>query len=86
MPGRDGTGPWGYEPRTGRGLGYCAGGYPLYGFGCRWGGHGRGFRRFATPGALKPTREMLEAERQALRQRLEFIEKQLEDDSADEAV
>uniref|UniRef100_A0A832A2J0 DUF5320 domain-containing protein n=1 Tax=Desulfacinum infernum TaxID=35837 RepID=A0A832A2J0_9BACT len=24
MPGRDGTGPWGAGPRTGRGMGWCA--------------------------------------------------------------
>ena len=54
MPGGDRTGPMGYGPMTGRGLGYCAGyavpGYmnPVGGFGYGrgwWGrGGGRGWR------------------------------------------
>ena len=51
MPAGDGTGPMGMGPRTGRGLGYCAGsdapGYmspaPGRGLGLGWGyGYGRG--------------------------------------------
>jgi hypothetical protein len=53
MPGGDRTGPGGLGPRTGRGLGYCAGydtpGYtkgPGMGFGRGWGrGRGRGYGR-----------------------------------------
>jgi hypothetical protein len=45
MPGGDRTGPQGYGPRTGRGLGYCAG-YPSPGFSrgvpAGWFGRGRG--------------------------------------------
>lgn len=45
MPGGDRTGPLGYGPRTGRGLGYCAG-YPSPGFTrglpAGWLGRGRG--------------------------------------------
>ena len=49
MPRRDGTGPMGMGPMTGRGAGMCAGfAVPSYanqaGFGCGLGG-GRGFRR-----------------------------------------
>lgn len=53
MPAGDRTGPWGYGPRTGRGLGYCSGyarpGYMTAGPG--WGlgrgfGRGRGMGRF----------------------------------------
>jgi len=55
MPRGDGTGPMGYGPMTGRGLGYCAG-YPApgyvhpgvggYGFGRGFGyGRGRGWGR-----------------------------------------
>lgn len=58
MPAGDGTGPMGRGPRTGRGLGYCAGyGAPGYmnpapgrglglgrGGGRGWGGGGRGWR------------------------------------------
>lgn len=54
MPGGDGTGPLGLGPRTGRGLGYCAGyptpgyitapgGGPFWRWG--WGGFGRGWGR-----------------------------------------
>jgi hypothetical protein len=45
MPGGDGTGPMGLGPRTGRGMGYCAG-YPVPGFANPGFGYGRGFRRF----------------------------------------
>ena len=51
MPWGDGTGPLGFGPRTGRGLGFCSGfnspGFikgPGWGFGRGWGrGFGRGF-------------------------------------------
>ncbi len=52
MPWGDGTGPRGFGPMTGRGMGYCGGygrpGYsnPGYGYGRGWGrgrGMGRGF-------------------------------------------
>ncbi len=55
MPYGDGTGPEGFGPRTGRGLGYCSGynspgftkGYPRGGAGYGRGyGRGFGFRRF----------------------------------------
>jgi hypothetical protein len=49
MPRGDMTGPLGSGPRTGRGLGYCAGySYPGYmnPYGYGWGrGFGRGWRR-----------------------------------------
>ncbi|MFP3927279.1 MAG: DUF5320 domain-containing protein [Desulfobacteraceae bacterium] len=50
MPGFDGTGPVGYGPMTGRGLGFCnpraGAALPYYGRGFGWGrGRGRGFRR-----------------------------------------
>jgi hypothetical protein len=48
MPWGDGTGPFGGGPRTGRGLGYCAGydrpGYAWGGGGYVGRGGGRGFR------------------------------------------
>ena len=48
MPGGDRTGPAGFGPRTGRGMGYCseypAPGYANAGFGRGFGG-GRGGRR-----------------------------------------
>jgi hypothetical protein len=42
MPGGDRTGPWGFGPRTGRAVGYCAG-YPIPGYANS--GYGRGFGR-----------------------------------------
>ncbi|MGB9005437.1 MAG: DUF5320 domain-containing protein [Candidatus Aminicenantales bacterium] len=59
MPAGDRTGPWGFGPRTGRGMGYCAGypapGYmhpgPRFGFGRGFGrGLGRGLGRGFGPG------------------------------------
>ena len=45
MPGGDRTGPLGGGPRTGRGLGYCAGNeQPGYASAPPYGGWGRGFR------------------------------------------
>lgn len=45
MPYFDGTGPMGYGPMTGRGMGPCAGYYPR-GYGRGFGrGHGRGWGR-----------------------------------------
>ncbi len=47
MPRGDGTGPLGQGPRTGRGMGFCAGysapGYMNAGFGRRFRRFGRGF-------------------------------------------
>ena len=45
MPRGDGTGPLGFGPMTGRGMGYCAG-FPVPGYMApRWGlRRGRGFR------------------------------------------
>lgn len=44
MPRGDGTGPMGYGPMTGRGLGYCSGS-EVPGYATGWGpGFGRGFR------------------------------------------
>ncbi|MEJ5349547.1 MAG: DUF5320 domain-containing protein [Desulfosoma sp.] len=66
MPARDGTGPWGAGPMTGRGLGWCAAprgvGRRTYG-GCFglgrgwWGrgpGRGWGWRRGFWPGDYGP--------------------------------
>ncbi len=46
MPGRDGTGPLGLGPRTGRGLGYCGRGFASrFGFGWFSWRRGRGIGR-----------------------------------------
>lgn len=58
MPARDGTGPRGMGPMTGRGMGFCGpgadrpgGGYGLgYGYGRGGGFRGGGFGRCAWPG------------------------------------
>jgi hypothetical protein len=51
MPWGDRTGPEGYGPRTGRGLGYCSGfDSPGYTRGYPRGGGGRGFGRGRGPG------------------------------------
>ncbi len=57
MPGRDGSGPLGAGPRTGRGLGICQGYTGSRGGrrGCGWGrgfGFGRGF--FGTGRGVQP--------------------------------
>ena len=57
MPNRDGTGPEGKGPKTGRQLGNCEGAEPQPGFGPRRGlgkGLGRGLgRKSNRPGRLK---------------------------------
>ena len=84
MPRRDGTGPMGNGSMTGRSMGFCvkagiAGVGVGLGLGCR-----RGFRRWfgvnndfgqISNGTGK---ESLQAEKEILKNRLEAIEKQLE--------
>ena len=84
MAYRDGTGPYGQGPLTGRGMGPCAGGArPMYGRGM---GRGNGFRRgmgygrgmgFAPPVYAAPTKEMLQSEKAMLEAELKAIEEQL---------
>ena len=80
MPRRDGTGPMGVGPMTGRGLGICTGinaaGFgegPGMGLGLsrRWGlgrGFGRGF--VAAETSSKTQKELLEEQRDLLQKRL----------------
>jgi hypothetical protein len=65
MPGRDGTGPWGYGPMTGRGLGPC-------GMGFRFGA-GRDFGRGM---GYAPTKEQ---EIEFLKHHKEFMEETLKE-------
>jgi len=62
MPRLDKTGPMGYGPATGRGLGPCGAGMARRGWNCR----GFGFRRFISPknelAALEDEEKMLEEE------------------------
>ncbi|NLB51099.1 MAG: DUF5320 domain-containing protein [Clostridiaceae bacterium] len=93
MPRRDGTGPMGYGPMTGWGMGPCREDGYGYGYGRRgrrmgygrrgYGfgrGYGRGFGPVydGMPYDDRPEREILEEEREALQQRLDYISKQLE--------
>lgn len=90
MPGGDGTGPMGRGPLTGRGLGYCAGGYPRYGLGRRAGfgargyglglGYRRGYRAYYPVEPVDPRteRELLEEERAVLENRLKMVSRELE--------
>jgi hypothetical protein len=94
MPGRDGTGPMGAGSMTGRGLGLCTGinagrygaglGLGLgLGLACRRGlgwWFGRGFGRdFAlNPDSSKTPKELLEAQKDLLQNRINVINKQLE--------
>ena len=68
MPGRDGTGPTGTGPMTGRGLGLS----------CRR-GLGSGFgRAFAVnQSSTKTQKELLQEQKNILQNRLETIERQL---------
>jgi hypothetical protein len=66
MPARDGTGPWGRGPGTGKGFGPCS----------RGTGFGRGY---FTP-AQQPTKEQeieyLKQEKQMIEKRLKELEKE----------
>ena len=94
MPFGDGTGPLGLGPRTGRGLGYCAGfGAPGFlagrgwgrGFRFRWRGRGFGWRWAGwfyppyRPLSTKEERDYLEREIEALRTQTADLEKRLEE-------
>lgn len=76
MPRRDGTGPYGRGPFTGRGFGGCMGYQePRY---------QRGFRRFWGPGRFyegpESSEELLKEEKNFLKARLEELEKLIKDD------
>lgn len=95
MPRGDRTGPLGQGPKTGRGLGYCAGysapGFMNQGFGRRFRGFGRGFGRRrqsgpippAQPQAYQPTKEqeleMLGDEAKIIEQEQKALEQRLEE-------
>lgn len=90
MPRRDGTGPMGAGTMTGRGLGFCTGANAVkYGAGlgmglglglaCRHGfgrGFGGGFAVNQT--SSKTQKELLQEQKNMLQDRLEVIDKQLE--------
>lgn len=81
MPGFDRTGPFGWGPMTGRGMGYCGGGRGSRCFG-RFGGLKRRFRAFwRTPffgaASSKEETEWLKEEAEILRRELEVVERRL---------
>jgi hypothetical protein len=67
MPRRDGTGPNGYGPLTGRRMGNCARGY----------GYGQGLGR--NQAFYPETKENLKREKDLVEQRLKDLDKKLED-------
>lgn len=81
MPGMDGTGPRGTGARTGLGRGLCQNTnarFGEFGYGCGLGrgfGRGMGFCRFA--GTTE--REALTSAKKLLQERLESIEKRMEE-------
>ena len=99
MPRRDGSGPQGQGPLTGRGLGNCTGVQnTAYGYGRGYGmgmglgmgrgaGCGRGFGRFyaaaPAPFAYASDKDFLTAQREILKNRLEIINSQLNDMAED---
>lgn len=90
MPGRNGTGPVGAGPMTGRGFGVCAGGAPGYGAGRGLGlglgwrggrGYGRGFGGYAfsdRDGSMT-RKEVLSEQKKLLEDRLDFVNRQLDE-------
>lgn len=81
MPGRNGTGPVGQGPLTGRGMGPCGG---VNAGGCGWGmgfGRRRGgfFSGFSSgdPLATKTQEELLKEQKELLQARIDEIDKQL---------
>lgn len=91
MPGRNGTGPMGTGPMTGRALGPCAGGGAWkYGAGlglglglglaCRRGFcRGLGYGLFQNQTSPETRKQLLQQRKDALKDRLEAVERQLED-------
>lgn len=91
MPGFDGTGPCGYGPLTGRGLGPCGAGrfgfYGGYGRGFGWRGPGRRFRAgiYPAPPYGYPYWEQYnntpssDEERAYLEEQLQYLERNMEE-------
>ena len=88
MAGRDGTGPMGQGPLTGRGMGVCTGArqsrfFSGRGCGMGFGGRGRAGAGFGSGfgglAAGTTDKEILNEERELLKQRMEQIDRALED-------
>jgi len=80
MPRFNGTGPQGFGPMTGRGMGPCGGGYgPGRGFGGGRGfgaGYGRGFRQ--RPWTKDDEIASLEDEEKALQEEIKGVKEDIE--------
>jgi hypothetical protein len=70
MPGRDGTGPMGQGPLTGRGLGPCGRGLAFR----RGFGRGFGWRRFLDEPVFEPITLTKEEQKKILEEELKEIE------------
>ncbi|MCD6381362.1 MAG: DUF5320 domain-containing protein [Candidatus Aenigmarchaeota archaeon] len=83
MPWRDGTGPLGLGPMTGRRAGYCAG-YSISRYMNPWPrrfgfGHGFGWRRWlVTPAAPQPVQSTI-SEREALEREANLIKDEIKE-------
>lgn len=87
MPGRDGSGPLGAGPLTGRGLAPCAGNRLKYAAGAGIGlglglglgfGRRRRFRAASQPAVSSETRkQLLQEQKDLLTRRLDAIERQI---------
>jgi len=71
MPRYDGTGPQGYGPMTGRGMGPCAGASGRFGFGCRrfWSGKNE-------LAAMEDEASILKEELQAIQEEIKSLKAQ----------
>ncbi len=81
MPGRDGSGPYGIGPRSGRGFGPCAGHpvQPFIGYGCGYGyGRGRGNRLMRYGYPVAPQDLDADEEKAFLQNQVKYLESQLE--------
>ena len=84
MPGRDGTGPLGAGPMTGRGAGRCG-----RGLGRRFGGgHGRGWGGVSSVTEIGTVdeKQMLREQAQMLQVQLDSLKKRVESMDADETA
>lgn len=89
MPGRNGTGPMGMGPMTGRGYGFCGNGYygrrNCYGIGLRRRGLGFGAGLGLGLGAVYGVKrafsqkELLQNQKEFLESQIELIDRELDD-------
>ncbi|MEL7566547.1 MAG: DUF5320 domain-containing protein [Dehalobacterium sp.] len=72
MPGRDGSGPLGMGPMTGRGMGFCRNGARRNGAGCGFGaGKGKRSQGLNEIPSLRRQKAMLQAQVEDVNRRIE---------------